>query len=98
MLLGFKREEAAKFSLILAVPTILAAAGLDVLKFWMDSPVAIFESTNLMHLAVGFVAAFLSAFLILQWFISYLRRNSLQDFGIYRLIVTGILVIMGFWR
>jgi undecaprenyl-diphosphatase len=96
MFFKFKREEAAKYSFILAVPTILAAAALDVLK----SKTAVLAATqnDLLALAIGTVAAFVSSLLIIRWFISYLRKNSLNVFGAYRLVVSGVLMVLGMWR
>lgn len=90
MILNIKREEAAKFSFLLAVPTLLAAAGFDLIKF---SPILFTQTDNIVYLAVGFIAAFLSAFLVVKWFIKYLQENTLSAFGWYR-IIAGILLYL----
>jgi undecaprenyl-diphosphatase len=95
MLLGIKRDEAAKYSFTLAVPTILAAAALDVIK---TNPAVVMDSANLVTLAVGFVVAFLSSLVIIKWFINYLRQHSLNIFGIYRVIVGAGLLLLGFGK
>jgi undecaprenyl-diphosphatase len=95
MLLGMRRDQAAKYSFTLAVPTILAAAALDVVK---TNPAIVTDSGNLIVLAVGFGAAFVSSFVIIKWFISYLRQNSLHVFGVYRIIVGGVFLLLGFGK
>lgn len=84
MFFKVKRDEAAKYSFLLALPTICAAALLDIIK--LGNSVSI--STNeVISLAVGSLAAFCTAFFVLKWFISYLQKNSLIQFGVYRLIL-----------
>jgi undecaprenyl-diphosphatase len=96
MLLGFKRDQAAKYSFSLAVPTILAAALLDIVK--MDSSALLFAQSEWLTLTVGFVTALVSAFIIIRWFVNYLRKNSLVAFGVYRLLAVAVLLILGMWR
>jgi undecaprenyl-diphosphatase len=95
MLLGVKRDEAAKYSFTLAVPTILAAAALDVIK---TNPAVIADGNNLATLGIGSVVTFISSFVIIKWFINYLRKNSLNVFGIYRVLVGGVLLLLGFGK
>lgn len=90
MLLSVRREEAAKFSFLLAVPTLLAASVLDIVK---TSPTLFTQSNNFGYLAVGFIAAFLSALLVVKWFIKYLSTHTLSSFGWYRILVGIILLI-----
>ncbi len=94
MLLGYKREDAAKYSFTLAIPTILAAAALDLLK---SREAVLSASTNdFVMLGVGCVGAFISALIITKWFIQFLRSHSLIPFGIYRLLLSVILLIFRF--
>lgn len=82
MLFGLKRDEAAKFSFILAVPTMLAATTLDAVETKLN-----FTSSELMLLAVGFIASFIFALLTVKLFLKYLARHSFIGFGIYRIFV-----------
>ena len=91
MFLKFKRSEAAKYSFLLAVPTICAAAALDFFSFRQEIFAA---NDNLMILGLGFGVAMVSAYLVLKWFIEYIQKNSLAIFGWYRLVVGGLLA---FW-
>jgi len=91
MALGFKRDESARYSFILAVPTILAASVYDLFKM---REVVFSQSSNLGILMVGFVVAFISALFAVKWFIGYLRKNSLFIFGIYRIALAIILLLI----
>ncbi len=90
MLLRYKRKFAAEYSFILAIPTILAATGLDLLKFE-----GVFTSARIVYFGVGFITAFISALFIVKWFTSYLERNNLIVFGLYRIMLAlGFLLFL----
>jgi undecaprenyl-diphosphatase len=91
MILGFKREESARYSFLLAVPTILAASGYDLYK---SKDLLVFSSNNLFLLMIGFVVSFISAYVVVNWFIKYLQKNTLNLFAIYRIILAGILLFI----
>ncbi|MCR4263645.1 MAG: undecaprenyl-diphosphate phosphatase [Candidatus Roizmanbacteria bacterium] len=90
MMLGYKRSEAAKYSFMLSVPTILAAALYD---FYKMREFASENSDELLLLSVGFIVAFASAYIGVKWLIKYLQNNSLTLFGWYRIVV-GILLFI----
>ncbi len=91
MFLRYRRDDSAKFSFILAVPTILAASALDLFK----GRSLLMENTHKIPLLlVGSVTAFISSYFVIKWFIDYLKKNSLAVFGIYRLIVGVILFFL----
>lgn len=92
MILGQKRSEAAKYSFLLAVPTICAAAGYDALKMIGQDPIS---SQEFGLMGIGFATAFITAFFVLKWFIAYLQKNTLTNFGIYRLVAT--MFLLGFF-
>lgn len=91
MYLGFKRSESAVFSFLLAVPTLAAASILDLYK---SAPILIAHPENIGLLTVGFVTSFLSALLVVKWFIKYLQKNTLKDFGYYRIVLAFILFLI----
>lgn len=92
MLMKYKRDEAAKFSFILAIPTIFAASALDLFK----GRDYLFHHTNTIYLLlIGFVVAFVSSFIVIRWFIQFLKTNSLIPFGLYRIVITVLLLIFG---
>jgi undecaprenyl-diphosphatase len=83
LFLGTKRKAAAEFSFILAVPTILAATGLDLVKTkFAYAPVEWFM------LIVGFFGAFIVALISVKLFLKYVQRNNFILFGVYRIIAS----------
>lgn len=90
MFLKFKRSEAARFSFLLALPTILAAGGLDLIKMRHD---LLSSAGNIPLLLVGTVVSFIVAYVVVKWFIKYLQTHSLSGFGWYR-IAAGVLLFI----
>lgn len=98
------RNFAAEFSFFLAVPTMFAASAYSLfLKKWSGSGVAkkgyelIMENQqNLYAFIVGNVVAFIVAILAIRFFINYLKRYGFRVFGIYRIIVGIILLVLIF--
>jgi len=91
LLLKYKRKDAALYSFFLAVPTIFAASALDIVK--TDTSLFL-AGQNSILLLVGFISAFVSAFLIIKWFIKYLQNNTLTPFAIYRILVAMAFFIL----
>jgi len=85
LLLGISRKTIVEFSFLLAIPTMLAATGLDLLKTG-----ASFTNQEFGLLAVGFVTAFLVALIAIRWLLSYITKHSFTVFGWYRVLVGGI--------
>lgn len=90
MLLRYKRDEAAKFSFILAIPTIFAASALDLYK---SKDYLLTHSGDFLLLLVGLVTAFISSYFVVKWLIGYLKKNTLTNFGWYRIIAGVLLAI-----
>jgi len=88
MLSGLNRTASAEFSFLLALPVMLAASGLDLLKHYRD-----FQGSNLLHLGIGFAVAFIVAYLTMKLFISFLSRFTFVGFGIYRIAFGAILLL-----
>lgn len=79
--LGIPRAAIVEFSFLLAVPTMLAATGLDLVK-----SAGAFAGADFTLLAVGFVVSFLVALASIRLLLSYIRRYSFIPFGVYRII------------
>lgn len=95
MSVGLKREVAAEFSFFLAVPTMLGAFVLEVIKFWKSDTLYILQE-HWVTLLIGNVVSFIVAMVAIQTFIKYLKRHGFAAFGVYRILVGGvILVLMG---
>ena len=83
--LGMKRETIVMFSFLLAVPTMIAASGFDLL---MSS--SQFSASQFNLLAVGFVASFLVALPAIKLFLGFVKKNNFIPFGVYRIILVVV--------
>lgn len=83
--LGWSRAAIVEFSFLLAVPTLAAAAGLDLLKSGFA-----FNAQEYGLMAAGFVTAFLVAFAAIRWFLSYVKAHDFTAFGIYRMVIAVV--------
>jgi undecaprenyl-diphosphatase len=80
-LLGMKRKDAVEFSFLLAIPTMAAAAGLDLVKSGRN-----FTGSQYELLAVGFIGAFITALITVKWFIGFVKTHTFIPFAIYRIV------------
>ena len=85
------RSAAAEFSFFLAVPTMLAATGYKLLKYYNTQ--GGFSGEEIQLLAVGNVVAFITALIAIKGFISFLKMYGFRVWGIYRIIV-GVVLLM----
>ncbi len=87
MLSGLSRKTAADFSFLLAIPTMFAASGYEFVK-----NIHSFKDQNLIVLAIGFTVSFISCYVAVKWFLNFVKKYTLNPFGIYRVVI-GILLI-----
>lgn len=85
MFMGLDRKSAVEFSFILAIPTMLAATGYDLLKSLHS-----FSASQIDIVAVGFIGAFITALLVVKILLYYVKRYTFIPFGIYRIIVAVV--------
>ncbi len=88
MLVGLNRKASAEFSFLLAFPVMCATTGYDLLKHYKD-----FSDANLLVLGIGFVTAFIVAYLTIKLFLVFLERFTFVAFGIYRILFGLVLLI-----
>ena len=86
------RSAAAEFSFFLAVPTMLAATGYKLLKFFQEKNG--FTGEEIKLLAIGNIVAFVVALLAIKFFIEFLKKHGFRVWGIYRIALGAILLIM----
>ena len=87
MLFGLSRRAATEFSFFLAIPTLFAACIYEAVKNRH-----LLHATDLPAFGVGFVAAFVSAFLCVRWLLRYVSRHDFTPFAWYR-IVFGLVIL-----
>lgn len=85
LLLGMDRKSTVEFSFLLAIPTMAAATGLDLLSSETG-----FSASEWTMLSVGFVAAFLVALVAIRWLIRYVSHHTFTPFGIYRIAAAAL--------
>lgn len=95
LLLGTNRYTAAEFSFFLAIPTIMGASAYKTYKLLKSG--LVLANEQWMALGVGFLVAFVSAWLVIAVFMRYIQHNDFKVFGWYRIalgtIVLGLVAI-----
>ncbi len=79
---GVSTVAATEFSFFLAIPTMVGATALTLFKSGMN-----FSSGEIITLVIGFITAFLVALIVVEKFVSYLKKKPMKVFAIYRIIV-----------
>jgi undecaprenyl-diphosphatase len=82
MAMGIERRAIVEFSFLLAIPTLAAASGYDLLKSG-----ASFSQSQIYLLILGFVVSFIVAMATIKWFVGYIQTHSFISFGVYRIAV-----------
>lgn len=88
LLMKINRKTLAEFTFLLAVPTMFAATFYSLLKHR-----EILDFANLNNLFLGFVFAFITALVVIKYFLEYIKKHSFIPFGIYRIFI-GILILL----
>ncbi|TWD90187.1 undecaprenyl-diphosphatase [Neobacillus bataviensis] len=91
VLLGLSHRAAADFTFIMAVPIMVGASGLSLLKNWQY-----FSLETVPFFIVGFVSAFLFALLSIRFFLKLINKIKLIPFAIYRIVLVFIIYIVYF--
>ena len=87
LVMGLDRRAAAEFSFFLAIPTMLGAGLLDLVKYHSQ-----IDGALALDIAVASLAAFVTAIIVVRAFISFITRHTFEAFGWYR-IVAGLAML-----
>ncbi len=87
------RKLAAEFSFFLAVPTMFAASVKSFYDVYKDHP-DVLVSTNMSTLVIGAVVSFIVALIAVKSFISYLQKHGFRAFGVYRIILGVVILVL----
>lgn len=90
---GLSTVAAAEFSFFLAIPVMV---GMSFLKLLKIGGLTSFTSIEIISLVVGFVVSFIVALIVIDRFISYLKKKPMKIFAVYRMIFAVIVLIAGF--
>lgn len=94
LLVGLDRKVAAEFTFFLAIPVMVGASLLKLVKYVLNIGFT-FATSELIILGIGCLVAFIVSILIIKYLINYIRKHDFKPFGIYRIIL-GIIVIIYF--
>jgi len=102
---GMDRPTALEFSFLLSIPTMLAATGYDLLKEIHPGKAALAAGHAAEHvvmtgerwavLGIGFAVSFIVAYVVVEWFLMWVRRHGFALFAIYRIVLGIVLLIFG---
>jgi undecaprenyl-diphosphatase len=88
---GLNKKQATEFSFLLAVPTMMAASGYDLLKTDL-----LFTNNQLLMLGLGTLVAFITAWFAVKLFLKFVSNHGFTAFGYYR-IALGVLFLIFMW-
>ncbi len=89
LLLGVNKRAAAEFSFFLSIPMMFGVFGYDLLKNW-----DVLDFTAMSEIAVGLIAAFVTALFVVKWVLDYVSSHGYALFGWWRIAV-GVIAIIG---
>jgi undecaprenyl-diphosphatase len=88
LLVGVERKTAAEFSFFLAIPVMLGASAVNLAETW-----ELIDAAHAYIIGAGFVAAFLSALVVVQWLLNFVSTHGYTIFGWYRIVFGGLLLV-----
>jgi undecaprenyl-diphosphatase len=96
-LVGMSRAAALEFSFFLSIPTMVVAAGYDLLKSLSgteDNPIGVaqVDAHGWAVLAIGFVVSFIVAYASVAWLMAWVRRHGLVPFAVYRILFGAVVL------
>jgi undecaprenyl-diphosphatase len=98
ILLGVSRPAAAEFSFFLAIPTMLGASALKIVKYayeCMKGEALLPNSTEIAVLIVGCIVSLIVSLLVIRALMKFVRQRSFSSFGVYRIILGA--VVLGYY-
>ncbi len=87
---GLSRKQAVEFSFLLAIPTMVAATALDLIK----SDALRFTTTEWQYIAIGLFVSFITALVVVKFFVRFIEHHTFISFGIYRICLAIIMLIV----
>ncbi len=91
LLIGVSRTTAAEFTFFLAVPTMLGASALKLLKFGLD-----FSGAEITVLLIGMIVAFTVSLFVIKFLMNYVKKHDFKVFGYYRMILGFMVILVSF--
>lgn len=95
-ILGCSRYVASEFSFFLAVPIMVGASGLRILKYIMK--VGMFNVEQILLLAIGTFVSFVVSIIAIRFLLNYVRKHDFKLFGYYRIVLGTIIVLLWLFK
>ena len=92
ILLGVSRSAGSEFSFFMAIPTMLGASAIKLLKYFLESGFGM-SGLEIGILLTGCVVSFLVSLLVIKGLMEYVRKHSFSAFGVYRIILGAIVLL-----
>ena len=93
---GLNRADAAEFSFFMALPLMLGASGLKLIKY--ISAGYSFGFTEIALLLIGGASAYLVSLLVIRYLIDFLKKHSFRAFAIYRILMGVFILVYGYFE
>ena len=90
MLGGVSRVVSAEFSFFMAIPIMLGASGLKILKFILEG--ATVSTFEIALLFIGIVVSYIVSVIVIKFLMDFVKRHSFSVFGIYRIVLGAVLI------
>lgn len=91
LIIGIRRDVAASFTFFMAIPVMLGASLIKVIKF--EGSVS---GNEIGMLITGMAVAFIVSFAVIKWLMSYIKKKDFRIFGWYRIILGILILLLGF--
>lgn len=91
LMIGVARSVAAEYTFYLAIPVMLGASLLKVVKFGFH-----FTTNELIILAIGMVVAFLVSLFVIRFLMAFIKKHDFKVFGCYRIVLGIAVLVCGF--
>jgi len=91
---GLDSKIASEYSFFLAIPVMIGASLLKIVKFQSDVGFSTLGSTEWVSFGLGFVVAFIVALLCVKAFISYIQRKPMKIFAYYRIGISAVFAVL----
>ena len=93
VLVGFTRESSAEFSFMMAIPVMLGASCLKIVKFLLSGLTV--SGYEIILLLIGIITAFAVSLVVIDFLMDFVKKRGFRIFGIYRIIL-GLVVLVWF--
>jgi len=91
---GLDSKIASEYSFFLAIPVMIGASMIKMIKFQSDVGFSTLGSTEWVSFGLGFIVAFLVALVCVKGFIGYIQRKPMKVFAYYRIAISAIFAVL----